>query len=251
MAPLPTRRPPASRAPSSRALVLAGAGLVLVLLGAACSDDEEDATADPTTTSTSTTTTPEEEEEEGPTTSTSTTAAPSSTATTAARAATTTTTTAATTTTRPFDGSNERVEVPRPASTQEVVAHTGLTVTSGGGEERITFEFDGSLPGVVVEYVDRPVYESGSGDEVAVEGAAVLGIRFEPASSARIDGEDVTRTYPGPERAPGTGGTVAEVVQTGNFEAVYEWVAGLAAEVPFRVEVDEAASSVTVVVPAG
>jgi hypothetical protein len=132
-----------------------------------------------------------------------------------------------------------------------VVAHTGLTVTSGGGEERIAFEFDGALPGVVVEYVEPPVRAAGSGDEVAVEGDALLSIRFEPASSARVDGEDVTRTYTGPERLAGAGGAVAEVVLTGDFEALYEWVAGLGAEVPFRVEVDDAADSVTVVVPAG
>ena len=246
MAPPPTarRRPPASRAPRSRASRLAGAGLVLVLLGAACSDDDEDATPEPTTTSTSRTA------DGGPTSSTST-APPSTTPTTVAGAPTTSTSTPATTSTQPFDGSTERVEIPRPAGTQEVVAHTALSVTSSGGEERIAFEFDGSLPGVVVEHVDPPVYEAGSGDAVAVEGEALLSIRFEPASSARVDGEEVTRTYAGSERVAGTGGTVAEVVRTGDFEALYEWVAGLAAGVPFRVDVDEASGSITVVVPAG
>lgn len=227
---------------SPRARRLAGATVVLVLVAGGCSDDGDgdDQAADGRTTTTSTT-------EPAPTSTSSTTVVAATTPTTTA---TTTTTTASSTTSRPFEGGTEQVEIPLPATTQEVVSHTDLAVTSAGGEERIAFRFDGSLPGVVVEYVEPPVRKSGTGDEVAVEGAALLGIRFEPASSARIDGEDVTRTYTGPERVAGTGGAVAEVVQIGNFEAVYEWVAGLGQQVPFRVEVDEATATVTVVVPA-
>jgi hypothetical protein len=111
--------------------------------------------------------------------------------------------------------------------------------------------FEGGLPGVVVEYVDRPVRESGSGDEVAVAGGAVLALRFEPASSARIEGDQVTRTYTGPDRVPGPGpgATMAEMVRIGDFEAVYEWAVGVRAQVPFRVETGP--GTVTVVLPAG
>ncbi len=234
----------ASRVLSARARRLVGATVTVVLAAGGCSGGDDDEAADGRTTSSSTSTTAEP----APTSSSSTTVA---TATTPTTAATTTTTAASTTTSSPFDGATQRVEIPLPATTHEVVAHTDLGVASGDGEERITFGFDSFLPGVVVEYVERPVREAGSGDEVAVGGDAVLGIRFEPASSARIDGEDVTRTYTGPERVPGTGGSVVEVVQIGNFEAVYEWVAGLGAQVPFRVEADEATATVTVVVPAG
>ena len=150
----------------------------------------------------------------------------------------------------PFDGGTARVELPRPASTSTTVHHTALEVTASGGEERITFTFDGGLPGVVVEYVDRPVRESGSGDEVEVDGGAVLSVRFEPAAGASVDGEQVTRTYPGPNRVPGAGGTVTELVRTGDFEALYEWAIGVTDEVPFRVEVGEA-DTVAIVLPAG
>lgn len=228
---------------SPRARRLIGATVVLVLAAGGCGDgDDDDQAADGRATTTTSTTEPAP-------TSTSTSSTTVAAATTPTTTATTATTPSSSTTSRPFEGGTEQVEIPLPSTTQEVVAHTDLAVTSAGGEERIAFGFDGSLPGVVVEYVEPPVRKSGTGDEVAVEGAALLGIRFEPASSARIDGEDVTRTYTGPERVAGTGGAVAEVVQIGNFEAVYEWVAGLGQQVPFRVEVDEA--TVTVVVPAG
>ncbi len=226
----------AGRRAARRARRCGAAVLVVTLLAAGCSDDEDEAVEQEGSGATTTSTTAEEP------TSTTTTAPTSTTSTTAAPSSTTTT--------RPFEGSTARVELPLPASTQEVVSHTELTVTSGGGEERITFGFDGALPGAVVEYVDRPVREAGSGDEVAVPGDAVLAIRFEPASSAVLDGEDVTRTYTGPDRVAGAG-TVLEVVRTGDFEAVYEWVAGLGSEVPFRVEADSAAATVTIVVPAG
>ncbi|MEX2658950.1 MAG: hypothetical protein WD232_04580 [Acidimicrobiales bacterium] len=209
------------------------AALVAVLAVAGCADGgtgEDQVVGDP----------------DAPTTTTGET----STTTTTTTTSTTTSEAPETTTTQPFDGGTEPVTVARPASTQDVVAHTDLSVESAGGEERITFGFDGALPGVDVAYTERPIRESGSGNEVDVEGGAVLAIRFEPASSARFDGEEIQQTYTGPDRVPGEE-TVEEVVRTGDFEAVYEWAAGLESRLPFRVEVDEAAATVTIVVPAG
>ena len=60
----------------------------------------------------------------------------------------------------------------------------------------------------------------------------------------------MTRTYAGPNRVPGAGGTVSELVRTGDFEALYEWAVGVTDEVPFRVEVSEA-GTVSIVLPAG
>lgn len=230
-----------------------GAGLLVAVGGlGACTDDDagDQVIDDPSTTATPTSADDGDDGDDGDgdggdevtSTSPSTTAAPTS--------APSTTAVAPTPSTTPFDGATARVELPIPAATQEVVSHTTLGVTATGDEVRTTFGFDGALPGIVVEYVERPVRASGSGDEVAVDGGAVLAIRFEPASSATLDGEDVVRTYEGPDRVEGAGSTLTEVVRTGDFEAVYEWVVGLTTEVPFRVEVDEAASTVTMVVPA-
>lgn len=219
--PVPTRRAPRALAALAAMVAVAAAG---------CSDgDDEVVSQEATTTSTP--------DASSTSTTSSTTAAPAATST--------------STTTAPFDGGTARVEVPRPATTQAVVHHTALDVVTSGGEEQITFAFDGALPGVVVEYVDRPVRESGSGSEVAVEGGAVLGVRFEPAASARTDGDEVTRTYTGPQRVPGTGGRVIELVRTGDFEALYEWAVGVDEQVPFRVETSDTDHTVTVVLPAG
>ena len=229
---MPRRRPsPTRRAPRTLVVSLA-ATVTMAMTSAGCGDDDDEVVSEEATTTTT---------GEGAGTSTSTTTS----------AVATTSTSVTTTTTAPFDGGTARVELPGPAATDGVVHHTELDVGSSGGEERVTFGFDGGPPGVVVEYVDGPVLESGSGFEVEVEGAAVLTVRFEPAAGARVEGEVVTRTYTGPQRVAGTGGTVAELVRTGDFEAQYEWAIGVASEVPFRVETSDADDTVTVVVPAG
>jgi hypothetical protein len=53
-----------------------------------------------------------------------------------------------------------------------------------------------------------------------------------PAMSARIDGDQVTKTYNGPRRLPGSD-PITEVVKTGDFEGVVTWVIGLDRERPF------------------
>lgn len=126
-----------------------------------------------------------------------------------------------------------------PVSTARVErrAHlTDVTATASGdqpGGSRVVFEFDGVVPGYSIDYVQRPVTEAGSGDDVAVDGQAVLEVRFENASGARFEGEKVVRTYTGPDRVkPVGGGVVAEVVEAGDFEGVMTWVVGLRQRVP-------------------
>lgn len=102
------------------------------------------------------------------------------------------------------------------------------------GASRVVFEFDSVVPGHTIDYAQRPVTEDGSGDEVTVKGEAVLHVRFENASGARIEGEKVIRTYTGPERVPATGAesVVTEVVDAGDFEGVVTWVIGLRRRAP-------------------
>ncbi|MFP5375543.1 MAG: hypothetical protein ACLGIO_02015, partial [Acidimicrobiia bacterium] len=120
-----------------------------------------------------------------------------------------------------------------PVSTPAVAERaylTGVTAqaTDGGGT-RVVFEFDPVVPGYTIDYAERPVTEDGSGDEVPVEGEALLAVRMENAAGARIDGEAVTPTYTGPDRvaAAGTPSAVIEVVDAGDFEGVVTWVLGL------------------------
>ena len=108
-----------------------------------------------------------------------------------------------------------------------------VAATDSGGS-RVVFEFDPVVPGYLVDYIVRPVTEDGSGEEVTVEGDALLQVRMENASGARIEGEKVIRTYTGPDRVPatGTGGVVTEAVDTGDFEGVVNWTVGLRKKAP-------------------
>ena len=103
------------------------------------------------------------------------------------------------------------------------------------GYDRVVFEFSNGVPGYEVGYVERPVVSDGSGDEVAVEGGAVLRIRMEPALDADLTQESAPRTYTGPTRFSPDTAVIDELVRTGGFEAVLTWAAGVDAERPFRV----------------
>jgi len=119
------------------------------------------------------------------------------------------------------------ISVPAPAERAYLTA-VRVAATEGGGS-RVVFEFDPLVPGYLIDYTTRPVTEDGSGKEVTVAGDAVLQVRMENASGARIEGEKVIRTYTGPRRvaATGVGGVVTEAVDTGDFEGVVNWTVGL------------------------
>jgi hypothetical protein len=71
-----------------------------------------------------------------------------------------------------------------------------------------------------------PFTEDASGRPVAIAGSAFLTVRCEPAYG--YDFETGDPTYTGPKRITPTGTRhVREVVETGDFEAVLNWVIGL------------------------
>lgn len=182
---------------------LAALVLVLGLVAAACGDDDDESAAASTTTTTSTTVA---------ITTTSTTGVP-------------------TTTTTAFDGSTAPTEGPSTAAGTALL--TDVQVATG----QVTFTFREGTPGYRITYVDPPITQDGSGAEVDVAGEAHLGVRFEPASGADLSGAEFQETYTGPDRVPGED-PITEVVRTGDFEAVLNWVIGLDAERAYRVEVD-------------
>ena len=151
--------------------------------------------------------------------------------TTVAEGTTTTTTEAATTTTTAFEGSTTPTSAP--GVTSGVALLTDVQVADGV----VTFTFREGTPGFDVQYVEPPITEDGSGAEVQVAGSAHLHVRMEPASGVDLSGEEYEETYTGPERIAGTG-VIAEVVRTGDFEAVLSWVVGLDEQRPYRVEAD-------------
>lgn len=128
-----------------------------------------------------------------------------------------------------------------------------VAATNDGDVDRITFTFEGEgdVPGYRVGYVQRPIIQDGSGDEITVDGAAVLGVHFEPASGFDLSGEG-RQVYSGPNRLDLTTTVVVDVVRVGDFEANLDWAVGVdAADVPFRVRTEGRSVVVEVQVPAG
>jgi hypothetical protein len=118
------------------------------------------------------------------------------------------------------------------------------------GFDRITFEFVNRLPGYTVGYGRRPVLQDGSGNEVAVEGAAVLTVAMTPASGFDLSGGG-RPTYTGPDRIRPPTSTLVEVVQAGDFEGVLTWVAGVSTDAGFKVSTLESPPRLVVDVKAG
>jgi hypothetical protein len=173
----------------------------------------------------------------------------STTGSTSTTASTTTTTAPVPSTTAPegngFDGTTTPTSVPAPPDL-EVALLTDLEVGGAGGVDQVTFTFqDGQIPGYDVAYIDPPVRQDGSGNEVEVEGEAFLSIRFAPASGVDLLGT-LEPTYTGPTEVRGDTEVVTEVVRTGDFEANLTWVVGVDDEVPYRIETDPATGTVTV-----
>ena len=152
--------------------------------------------------------------------------------------------TGATTATVPTGTSTGSSPVLEDAATDPVVVKgtstdvsllTDVRAAAHDGYDRVVFQFRNGLPGYDVRYVDRPVVADGSGDEVAVEGGAVLLIRMEPALDADLTDETAPRTYTGPQRFTPATTAVVELVRTGGFEAVLTWAAGVDEKRPFLV----------------
>ena len=120
-----------------------------------------------------------------------------------------------------------------------------VSATQAGPVDRVTFEFEGDLPGYRVGYVDRPIVQDGSGEEITVDGESVLAVHFEPASGFDLSGEG-RQVYTGPTRLDLATRTVLDVVRTGDFEANLEWVLGLDIKAPFRVRTESSPSRVIV-----
>ena len=173
----------------------------------------------------------------------------SSTTTTAEEDGGSTTTTAADgTTTTAGDGIDPMEDAGTDPVVSETTAAAGTSlltdvrVARHEGFDRVVFEFEGEVPGYDVRYVEPPITEDGSGDELEVAGEAFLAVVMQPASGFDLSGEG-EETYTGPTRIEGVdAGTsvIREVVRTGDFEAVLGWVIGISDRVDFRVDALEA-----------
>jgi hypothetical protein len=109
---------------------------------------------------------------------------------------------------------------------------TLVAVRAGGhsGFDRVVFEFRGGLPSHRVRYVDRLV-QDGSGNVVAVAGAADLEVVFEGANAHDDAGSPTVSRR---RFSPGLT-AVKEVAQVGDFEAVVTYGIGLDRRRPLAV----------------
>lgn len=144
----------------------------------------------------------------------------------------------------PEGASTAPVSVPAPAI--EPTAITAVRTARHEGFDRVVFEFDQAVPGYEVRYAEPPITEDGSGNEVAVDGRYVVTVRMTPASVVRFTDSGYDEIYTGPDRIAGSGTTVTEVVQTGDFEGQATWAVGLSDKVDFAVSTLESPSRLVI-----
>lgn len=201
-----------------RIALAVGAALVVVVAAIAIAvalADDDDETASTTSTEPSTSTT---------TVAATTTDAP-------------TTTPPTTTCQSPPGATTERKEGPMPSSGM-LVNGVEIAPTSNGCTDTFVFTFTTNSapeePGYSVEYQTGPFSQDGSGAPVAVDGAAFLVVRLEPAYGYDFETGETTYTGPKELRPEGTR-YVQHAVNTGDFEGVVSWVIGVSEQRPFRV----------------
>ena len=112
------------------------------------------------------------------------------------------------------------------------------TASHPGGEDhppfdRVVLEFEGGDPSWRVTYVEPPIEDDGTGEQIDIEGAALLELRLYPASGVDISGAEPRQTYDGPTRIELDGHAALEIVRRGDFEANLAWVIGVSHEAPF------------------
>jgi hypothetical protein len=124
----------------------------------------------------------------------------------------------------------------------ETMYLTNVTLSGSDCVGKVVFDFERQAPGpgydVSYQPADTAKVEDASGNPVAIAGDAFLVVKLTPAMTAKIDGDQVTKTYTGPRRVPGTA-PITEVVKTGDFESVVTWVIGLDSKRSFTTKASE------------
>jgi hypothetical protein len=108
-----------------------------------------------------------------------------------------------------------------------------VRVGAHNGFDRIVFEFqepnpnpagNGGIPRYEIRQAKPPFSEDPSDTPIDVDGDAFVRIVFQGASGYDFDGN---ATYDGPRRLTPGFGTLAQVVEGGDFEATMTWILGL------------------------
>jgi hypothetical protein len=110
---------------------------------------------------------------------------------------------------------------------------TDVRVGAHNGFDRVVFQFEepnpnpagnGGIPYFQIKTAKPPFTEDPSDLPIDVEGDAFARIIFQGASGYDFDGN---ATYDGPRRLTPGFGTLAQVVEGGDFEATMTWILGL------------------------
>lgn len=110
-----------------------------------------------------------------------------------------------------------------------------VRLTRQDGVDRIEFEFEVTVPGYSIAYIDLPVTSDPAGLPVQLAGTGALKISLRGAS-AYATVSDTEPAYRGSNRIPGSNtAQVTELLQLGDFERVMGWAAGVNARNGFRV----------------
>lgn len=98
--------------------------------------------------------------------------------------------------------------------------------------DRIVFEFaEGRIPGYRVEFVERPVHQCGSGQEVPLDGESWLRVRLEPSQAHDERGRATVQDRTRDTRLP----VLRELRLICDYEGQVEWVLGFSSPTVFRV----------------
>ena len=101
-----------------------------------------------------------------------------------------------TTTTRggidPLEGAGTTPVVGAPTGSETALLDR-IAVGRHEGYDRVVFQFQNSLPGYRIEYVQPPLKEDGSGNPVSVQGNAIVLVRMEPASGFDLNTAEADR----------------------------------------------------------
>ncbi|MGK2950245.1 MAG: AMIN-like domain-containing (lipo)protein [Acidimicrobiales bacterium] len=124
-----------------------------------------------------------------------------------------------------------------PAGSGDTALLVDVRIGGHEGFDRVVLEFENRTPASYrIGYVDPPVRQDGSGNQVEVAGTAFLEIRSQPAAGFDPLSDDAQETYAGPQRlSPEGTELVQEVVRTGDFEGQLAWVVGAGERLPFGV----------------
>lgn len=136
-----------------------------------------------------------------------------------------------------FNGGREPVEGTLGENTGVPPLGTLVDVRTGHHDafDRVVFEFIDAPPEYRVEYIEQAT-GCGSGEPIAVDGAAFLQVRFNVAQAHDEQGNPSVSFM---RASPGLP-SMLEIVQTCDFEGVVTWVLGLPEELDFQVTALEA-----------